>query len=68
MHACVKRRQVHPSFSLLASLLTIELRGRSWQVWRSQFSPLGKSWAFLGDDYVAGGTAITIARRSFPVY
>jgi hypothetical protein len=63
-----QRRQVYPSFSLLASLLTIQLRGRSWQVWLSQFGPLGKSCAFLVDDYVAGGTAITIARRSFPEY
>jgi hypothetical protein len=57
---------VHPSFSLLTSLLTIQLRGWSWQVCLSQFGPLGKSCTFLVNDYVAGGTAFTIVRRSFP--
>ena len=66
MRACVKRRQVHQSFSVLTSMLTIQLRGRSWQACLSQFGPLGKSCAFLVDDYVAGVPAITIARRSFP--
>ncbi|CAE8649858.1 unnamed protein product, partial [Polarella glacialis] len=32
----------------------------------SQFGPLGENCAFLVDGYVAGGTAITVARRNFP--
>merc|ERR1719510_2410461 len=32
----------------------------------SQFGPLGENTAFLVDGYVAGGTAITVARRNFP--
>ncbi|CAE8709029.1 unnamed protein product, partial [Polarella glacialis] len=33
----------------------------------SQFGPLGENCAFLVDGYVAGGTAITVARRNFPI-
>jgi ribulose-bisphosphate carboxylase large chain len=32
----------------------------------SQFGPMAESCAFLVDGYVAGGTAITVARRNFP--
>ena len=32
----------------------------------SRFGPLGENCAFLVDGYVAGGTAITVARRNFP--
>jgi ribulose-bisphosphate carboxylase large chain len=32
----------------------------------SQFGPLGENCAFLVDGYVAGGTAVTVARRNFP--
>ncbi|CAE8674687.1 unnamed protein product [Polarella glacialis] len=32
----------------------------------SQFGPLGENCAVLVDGYVAGGTAITVARRNFP--
>ena len=32
----------------------------------SRFSPLGESRAFLVVGYVAGDTAITVARRNFP--
>merc|ERR1712176_1722306 len=30
------------------------------------FGPLGENTAFLVDGYVAGGTAVTVARRNFP--
>merc|ERR1711972_16897 len=32
----------------------------------SQFGPLAENCAFLVDGYVAGGTAVTVARRNFP--
>merc|ERR1712203_292669 len=32
----------------------------------AQFGPLGENTAFLVDGYVAGGTAVTVARRNFP--
>jgi hypothetical protein len=32
----------------------------------SQFGPLSENCAFLVDGYVAGGTAVTVARRNFP--
>jgi len=32
----------------------------------SQVGPLAENCAFLVDGYVAGGTAITVARRNFP--
>merc|ERR1712039_1130331 len=32
----------------------------------SQFGPLAENTAFLVDGYVAGGTAVTVARRNFP--
>mmetsp|Transcript_78150 Transcript_78150/g.171342 ORF Transcript_78150/g.171342 Transcript_78150/m.171342 type:complete len:962 (-) Transcript_78150:323-3208(-) len=32
----------------------------------SQFGPLAENVAFLVDGYVAGGTAVTVARRNFP--
>merc|ERR1719226_173573 len=32
----------------------------------SQFGPMGENTAFLVDGYVAGGTAVTVARRNFP--
>ena len=32
----------------------------------SQFGPLSENCAFLVDGYVAGGTAVTCARRNFP--
>ena len=32
----------------------------------AQFGPLSENCAFLVDGYVAGGTAVTVARRNFP--
>ena len=32
----------------------------------AQFGPLAENCAFLVDGYVAGGTAVTVARRNFP--
>jgi hypothetical protein len=77
MHACVKRKQVHPTFISANIAATIQLRwllvasrlvavrpfedGRYFVSWQ-----LNENCAFLADCYVAGGTAATVARRNFP--
>jgi ribulose-bisphosphate carboxylase large chain len=66
MRACVKETGASKLFSAnITADDPVEMVARGKYV-LSQFGPLGENCAFLVDGYVAGGTAITVARRNFP--
>ena len=66
MRACIKETG---SYKLFSANITAddpaEMVARG-QYCLSQFGPLSECCAFLVDGYVAGGTAVTVARRNFP--
>merc|ERR1711972_828221 len=66
MRACIK---VTGESKLFSANITAddpaEMIARAKYV-MSQFGPLAENCAFLVDGYVAGGTAVTVARRNFP--
>merc|ERR1712056_86383 len=66
MRACIKETGVGKLFSANITAddpVVMVARGKYVL---SQFGPLGENTAFLVDGYVAGGTAVTVARRNFP--
>merc|ERR1712127_423388 len=66
MRACIKETGESKLFSAnITADDPAEMIARGEYV-LSQFGPLGEMGAFLVDGYVAGGTAITVARRNFP--
>merc|ERR1711972_405512 len=66
MRACVKETGSAKLFSAnITAGDPAEMIARGKYV-LSQFGPLAENCAFLVDGYVAGGTAITVARRNFP--
>jgi ribulose-bisphosphate carboxylase large chain len=66
MQACMKETGASKLFSAnITADDPAEMIARGKYV-LSQFGPLGENCAFLVDGYVAGGTAITVARRNFP--
>merc|ERR1712222_106989 len=66
MRACIKETGESKLFSAnITADDPAEMIARGGYV-LSQFGPLGENTAFLVDGYVAGGTAITVARRNFP--
>merc|ERR1712056_130529 len=66
MRACIKETGVSKLFSAnITADDPAEMVSRGKYV-MSQFGPLAENCAFLVDGYVAGGTAVTVARRNFP--
>jgi ribulose-bisphosphate carboxylase large chain len=66
MHACVKKTGSSKLFSAnITADNPAEMIARG-KYCLSQIGPLGECCAFLVHGYVAGGTAITVARRNFP--
>merc|ERR1712203_679357 len=66
MRACVKETGIAKLFSAnITADDPVEMISRGKYV-LAQFGPLAENCAFLVDGYVAGGTAITVARRNFP--
>merc|ERR1712149_118626 len=66
MRACVKETGSAKLFSAnITADDPAEMVARGKYV-LSQFGPLAENCAFLVDGYVAGGTAVTVARRNFP--
>jgi ribulose-bisphosphate carboxylase large chain len=66
MRACVKETGSAKLFSAnITADDPAEMIARGKYV-LSQFGPLAENCAFLVDGYVAGGTAVTVARRNFP--
>merc|ERR1712025_1073828 len=66
MRACIKETGQSKLFSAnITADDPVEMIARGKYV-MSQFGPLAELTAFLVDGYVAGGTAITVARRNFP--
>jgi len=67
MRACIKETGESKLFSAnITADDPAEMIARGKYV-LSQFGPLGENTAFLVDGYVSGGTAITVARRVFPM-
>ena len=66
MRACIKETGVGKLFSAnITADDPNEMIARG-KYCLSQFGPLSENCAFLVDGYVAGGTAVTCARRNFP--
>jgi len=66
MRACVKETGVAKLFSAnITADDPVEMVSRGKYI-MAQFGPLAENCAFLVDGYVAGGTAVTVARRNFP--
>merc|ERR1711933_631045 len=66
MRAAIKETGVGKLFSAnITADDPVEMVSRGKYV-LSQFGPLSENCAFLVDGYVAGGTAVTVARRNFP--
>merc|ERR1712056_100160 len=66
MRACIKETGEAKLFSAnITADDPVEMIARGKYV-MSQFGPLAENCAFLVDGYVAGGTAVTVARRNFP--
>merc|ERR1712176_421937 len=66
MRACIKETGSSKLFSAnITADDPAEMIARAKYV-MSQFGPLAENCAFLVDGYVAGGTAVTVARRNFP--
>ena len=66
MRACIKETGVGKLFSAnITADDPNEMIARG-KYCMSQFGPLSENCAFLVDGYVAGGTAVTCARRNFP--
>eukprot|EP00413_Alexandrium_margalefii_P050024 CAMPEP_0204610778 /NCGR_PEP_ID=MMETSP0661-20131031/61682_1 /ASSEMBLY_ACC=CAM_ASM_000606 /TAXON_ID=109239 /ORGANISM="Alexandrium margalefi, Strain AMGDE01CS-322" /LENGTH=647 /DNA_ID=CAMNT_0051622603 /DNA_START=89 /DNA_END=2032 /DNA_ORIENTATION=+ len=66
MRACIKETGVAKLFSAnITADDPAEMVARGKYV-LSQFGPMAENCAFLVDGYVAGGTAVTVARRNFP--
>merc|ERR1711879_307717 len=66
MRACIKETGSAKLFSAnITADDPAEMIARGKYV-LSQFGPLAENCAFLVDCYVAGGTAVTVARRNFP--
>merc|ERR1712032_648986 len=66
MRACIKETGSSKLFSAnITADDPAEMIARGKYV-MSQFGPLAENCAFLVDGYVAGGTAVTVARRNFP--
>eukprot|EP00933_Yihiella_yeosuensis_P031617 TRINITY_DN251_c0_g1_i12.p1 TRINITY_DN251_c0_g1~~TRINITY_DN251_c0_g1_i12.p1 ORF type:complete len:793 (-),score=239.88 TRINITY_DN251_c0_g1_i12:372-2675(-) len=66
MRACIKETGEQKLFSAnITADDPAEMIARGKYV-MSQFGPLSENCAFLVDGYVAGGTAVTVARRNFP--
>merc|ERR1719330_1164547 len=66
MRACVKETGSAKLFSAnITADDPAEMIARGKYV-LSQFGPLAECCALLVDGYVAGGTAVTVARRNFP--
>merc|ERR1719323_1702664 len=66
MRACIEETGVAKLFSAnITADDPAEMVARGKYI-LSQFGPLSENCAFLVDGYVAGGTAVTVARRNFP--
>merc|ERR1711972_684551 len=66
MRACIKETGVAKLFSAnITADDPAEMIARG-KYCMSQFGPLAENTAFLVDGYVAGDTAVTVARRNFP--
>merc|ERR1719454_344446 len=66
MRACIKETGQAKLFSAnITADDPVEMVARGKYV-LSQFGPMAENCALLVDGYVAGGTAVTVARRNFP--
>ena len=66
MRACIKETGVGKLFSANITADDPNETIARGKYCLSQFGPLSENCAFLIDGYVAGGTAVTCARRNFP--